>query len=65
MLMPRAVLILLSLSVCAVRVHSHHVDVSSALREMNSCLRVVRHAVRRRASLTHTVCSVATMSTSL
>ena len=57
MLMPRAVLIVLSLSVCAVRMHSHHIDVSGALSEMNSCLRTVRHALRRSTPLTQSVCS--------
>jgi hypothetical protein len=65
MLMPRALLIVLSLSVCGVRIHSRHVDVSGVLREMNSCLRVVRHALRRSASLTHTVCSITPLSTGL
>jgi hypothetical protein len=59
------VLIVLSLSVCAVRIHSHHADMSGALREMNSCLRVVRHALRRSASLTHTVCSIDACSSGL
>jgi hypothetical protein len=51
MLISRAVLILLSLSVCTVRIHRQHVDVSGALRAMNSCLRVMRHASRRRSSM--------------
>jgi hypothetical protein len=62
LLMPRVVLIVLSFGVCAARVHSHHLDV---LREMSSCLRVVRHAVRRSAPLTHTVCSTCALSTDL
>ena len=51
MLISRAVLIVLSLSVCSVRIHRQPVDVSGALREMNTCLRVLRHALRRRSSM--------------
>jgi hypothetical protein len=48
-LMPRAVLILLSLSVCAVRMHAQSADMSGAVREVNSCLRIVRLAASRRS----------------
>jgi hypothetical protein len=48
-LMPRAVLIVLSLGVCAMRVHAPSVDVSGAVREVNSCLRIVRLAASRRS----------------
>jgi hypothetical protein len=65
MLMLRVALILLSLCVCAARVHSHPGDVSGVLRELNSCLRVVRHALRRSAHLTNSVFSTSALSTSL
>jgi hypothetical protein len=56
-LMPRAVLIVLSLGVCAMRVHGPSADVSGAVREVNSCLRIVRLAASRRGrfSTVHTL----------
>ena len=51
MLISRAVLIVLSLSVFTVRIHRQHVDVAVALKEMDSCLRVMRHASRHRSAM--------------
>jgi hypothetical protein len=46
--LPRVALILLSLGTCAVRVHAPSVDTPDAVREVNSCLRMVRAAASRR-----------------
>lgn len=46
--MPRTLLILLSVSACAMRVHAPSVDLPGAVREVNSCLRIVRVAASRR-----------------
>ena len=49
---PRVVLILLSLGTCAVRVHARGGDTPDAVREVNSCLRMVRVAASRRSRVT-------------
>jgi len=49
--MPRTLLILLSVSACAMRVHAPSVDPPGAVREVNSCLRIVRLAASRRRRL--------------
>jgi len=46
--MPRTLLILLSVSACAMRVHAPSADLPGAVREVNSCLRIVRLAASRR-----------------
>jgi hypothetical protein len=49
---PRMVLILLSLGTCAVRIHARTADTPDAVREVNSCLRMVRVATARRGGVT-------------
>jgi len=46
---PRSVLILLSLSTCAVRVHSQSADMPGAVAEVSGCLRIVSIAASRRS----------------
>ena len=46
--LPRTLLILLSVSACAMRVHAPSVDLPGAVHEVNSCLRIVRLAASRR-----------------
>jgi hypothetical protein len=46
------VLILLSLGTCAVRVHARSAETPDAVREVNSCLRMVRVAASRRGRVT-------------
>jgi hypothetical protein len=46
---PRTLLIVLSVSACAMRVHAPSVDLPGAVREVNSCLRIVRLAASRRS----------------
>ena len=50
--LPRVVLILLSLGTCMVRVHARTADTPDAVREVNSCLRMVRVAASRRGGVT-------------
>jgi hypothetical protein len=47
--LPRTLLILLSVTACAMRVHAPSVDLPGAVREVNSCLRIVRLAASRRS----------------
>jgi hypothetical protein len=52
--MPRTLLILLSVSACAIRMHAPSVDMPGAVREVNSCLRIVRLAASRRSRFSST-----------
>jgi hypothetical protein len=47
--LPRTLLIVLSVTACAMRVHAPTVDLPGAVREVNSCLRIVRLAASRRS----------------
>jgi hypothetical protein len=52
--MPRTLLILISVSTCAMRVHAPSVDLPGAVREVNSCLRIVHLAASRRGRISVT-----------